>query len=89
MVRFSNEAFGLTMFSACFSVRSTQIKTYSWDNAQVALVGNKQDLGESERVVKEERGQQLAKQLGERLSIPLHFLDCLFSNFGIKRIHSS
>ena len=41
----------------------TQIKTYSWDNAQVVLVGNKCDL-EAERVVTSERGQQLADQLG-------------------------
>lgn len=41
----------------------TQIKTYSWDNAQVVLVGNKCDL-EDERVVSMERGRQLASQLG-------------------------
>ncbi|XP_074644075.1 ras-related protein Rab-3 isoform X1 [Tubulanus polymorphus] len=41
----------------------TQIKTYSWDNAQVVLVGNKCDL-EDERVVSTERGKQLADQLG-------------------------
>ncbi len=43
--------------------RCTQIKTYSWDNAQVVLVGNKCDL-EDERVVSTERGRQLADQLG-------------------------
>lgn len=43
--------------------RCTQIKTYSWDNAQVVLVGNKCDL-EDERVVSTERGKQLADQLG-------------------------
>ena len=43
--------------------RVTQIKTYSWDNAQVALVGNKCDL-EDERVVSMARGKQLADQLG-------------------------
>ncbi|XP_070562474.1 ras-related protein Rab-3 isoform X1 [Ptychodera flava] len=42
---------------------STQIKTYSWDNAQVILVGNKCDM-EDERVVATERGKQLADQLG-------------------------
>lgn len=42
---------------------STQIKTYSWDNAQVVLVGNKSDL-EEERVVSTERGKQLAQQMG-------------------------
>jgi len=41
----------------------TQIKTYSWDNAQVVLVGNKCDL-EDERVVSTDRGRQLADQLG-------------------------
>ncbi|XP_034941844.1 ras-related protein Rab-3 isoform X2 [Chelonus insularis] len=40
----------------------TQIKTYSWDNAQVILVGNKCDM--EERVVSYERGKQLAEQLG-------------------------
>ncbi|XP_066534063.1 ras-related protein Rab-3A-like [Hoplias malabaricus] len=42
---------------------STQIKTYSWDNAQVLLVGNKCDM-EQERVVISDRGKQLADQLG-------------------------
>ncbi|XP_069780550.1 ras-related protein Rab-3C isoform X2 [Narcine bancroftii] len=42
---------------------STQIKTYSWDNAQVILVGNKCDM-EDERIVSMERGKQLADQLG-------------------------
>ncbi|KAF0041960.1 hypothetical protein F2P81_005492 [Scophthalmus maximus] len=37
---------------------STQIKTYSWDNAQVLLVGNKCDM-EDERVVNGDRGRQL------------------------------
>lgn len=41
----------------------TQIKTYSWDNAQVILVGNKSDM-EDERVVSTDRGKQLAEQLG-------------------------
>ncbi|ESO11585.1 hypothetical protein HELRODRAFT_185237 [Helobdella robusta] len=41
----------------------TQIKTFSWDNAQVILVGNKFDL-EHERVVSTERGRRLADQLG-------------------------
>lgn len=44
--------------------RSTQIKTYSWDNAQVLLVGNKCDM-EDERVVSAEKGRQLAEHLGE------------------------
>ena len=46
------------MFSRC-----TQIKTYSWDNAQVILVGNKSDM-EDERVISYERGKQLADSLG-------------------------
>ena len=44
-------------------LRCTQIKTYSWDNAQVILVGNKCDM-EDERVISYERGKQLADQLG-------------------------
>lgn len=50
--------------SVTISSRSTQIKTYSWDNAQVLLVGNKCDM-EDERVVSSERGRQLADHLGE------------------------
>lgn len=46
-----------------FWFRCTQIKTYSWDNAQVVLVGNKCDM-EDERVVSYDRGRQLADQLG-------------------------
>ncbi|XP_037674343.1 ras-related protein Rab-3D isoform X2 [Choloepus didactylus] len=42
---------------------ATQIKTYSWDNAQVILVGNKCDL-EDERVVAAEDGRRLADDLG-------------------------
>ncbi|XP_063687507.1 ras-related protein Rab-3-like [Bolinopsis microptera] len=42
---------------------STQVKTYSWDNAQVVLVGNKSDM-EDQRVVSCDRGQQLADELG-------------------------
>ncbi|CAF1120073.1 unnamed protein product [Didymodactylos carnosus] len=41
----------------------TQIKMYSWDNAQVVLVGNKCDL-EHDRAVTTERGKRLADQLG-------------------------
>lgn len=48
--------------------RSTQIKTYSWDNAQVLLVGNKCDM-EDERVVSGERGRQLSEHLGEHTDI--------------------
>ncbi|KAK3732587.1 hypothetical protein QZH41_004978 [Actinostola sp. cb2023] len=42
---------------------STQVKTYSWANAQVILVGNKSDM-DDERVVAFDRGKQLADQLG-------------------------
>ncbi|KAA3678834.1 Ras-related protein Rab-3C [Paragonimus westermani] len=42
----------------------TQIKTYSWDNAQVVLVGNKCDLAE-ERAVSVDWGRRLAQQLGK------------------------
>ncbi|XP_005310208.1 ras-related protein Rab-3D [Trachemys scripta elegans] len=42
---------------------ATQIKTYSWDNAQVILVGNKCDL-EDDRVVATEDGKRLADELG-------------------------
>lgn len=47
--------------------RATQIKTYSWDNAQVILVGNKCDL-EDDRVIPTEEGKRLAEELG--LSCP-------------------
>lgn len=40
----------------------TQIQQYSWDHAQVILVGNKCDM-EDERVVSTDRGKQLAGQL--------------------------
>jgi len=40
-----------------------QVKTYSWDNTQVVLVGNKCDM-EEERVVTYEQGKKLADQLG-------------------------
>uniref|UniRef100_A0A8C5Q7P2 Ras-related protein Rab-3 n=1 Tax=Leptobrachium leishanense TaxID=445787 RepID=A0A8C5Q7P2_9ANUR len=42
---------------------ATQIKTYSWDNAQVLLVGNKCDL-EDDRVIPAEDGRRLAEELG-------------------------
>ncbi|XP_056610013.1 RAB3D, member RAS oncogene family, b [Triplophysa dalaica] len=42
---------------------ATQIKTYSWDNAQVILVGNKCDL-EDDRLVTTEDGLRLADELG-------------------------
>lgn len=64
-----------------FFFRVTQIKTYSWDNAQVILVGNKCDM-EDERVISFERGKQLAEQLGveffetsakENINVKVHF----------------
>lgn len=41
----------------------SQIKTYSWENAQVVLVGNKCDLEEA-RVISKEHGSHLAQQIG-------------------------
>ncbi|KAI4828563.1 hypothetical protein KUCAC02_022645, partial [Chaenocephalus aceratus] len=38
---------------------ATQIKTYSWDNAQVIMVGNKCDMDE-ERIIPAEKGKHLA-----------------------------
>lgn len=49
--------------------RATQIKTYSWDNAQVILVGNKCDL-EDDRLVPTEDGQRLAEELGDNCLTP-------------------
>ncbi|MBN3314937.1 RAB3B protein, partial [Atractosteus spatula] len=45
---------------------ATQIKTHSWDNAQVILVGNKCDM-DDERVVPADKGKQLADQLGRSM----------------------
>ena len=45
--------------------RVTQIKTYSWDNAQVVLVGNKSDM-QNDRVITYERGRQFAEHLGKQ-----------------------
>ncbi|XP_038148359.1 RAB3D, member RAS oncogene family, a [Cyprinodon tularosa] len=42
---------------------ATQIKTYSWDSAQVVLVGNKLDL-EDDRQVPKEDAQRVATELG-------------------------
>ncbi|XP_065657550.1 ras-related protein Rab-3C isoform X2 [Hydra vulgaris] len=39
-----------------------QVKTYSWDNTQVVLVGNKCDMNE-ERAVTYEQGKKLSEQL--------------------------
>ncbi|CAF94102.1 unnamed protein product [Tetraodon nigroviridis] len=48
---------------------ATQIKTYSWDNAQVIMVGNKCDMAE-ERVIPPEKGKHLADQLERRKVAP-------------------
>lgn len=50
------------VLTAAVFCRVTQIKTYSWDNAQVILVGNKCDM-EHERVISYERGKTLADEL--------------------------
>ncbi|KAL5971318.1 Ras-related protein Rab-3 [Taenia solium] len=49
----------------------TQIKTYSWDNAQVVLVGNKSDLA-GERQITTERGRALADTLGKSIDLNRH-----------------
>ncbi|KAK3550216.1 hypothetical protein QTP86_021245 [Hemibagrus guttatus] len=60
----NEESFGAVQdWRRYFGPRSTQIKTYSWDNAQVILAGNKCDM-EEERVVSVESGRLLAEQLG-------------------------
>lgn len=56
--KYNSEKLNSSIFFRC-----TQIKTYSWDNAQVILVGNKCDM-EDERVISFERGKQLADSLG-------------------------
>lgn len=63
---FANVLF-LEFLYCSFSCRSTQIKTYSWDNAQVVLAGNKCDM-EEERVVSVDSGRLLAEQLGKSWS---------------------
>ncbi|XP_030586579.1 ras-related protein Rab-3D-like [Archocentrus centrarchus] len=57
--------YDITSQDSFFTVQdwATQIKTYSWDNAQVVLIGNKLDL-EEDRQVPTENGQRLAKELG-------------------------
>lgn len=57
--------------------RATQIKTYSWDNAQVILVGNKCDL-EDDRLVPTEDGQRLAEELGKTNSLLFVYLKLHF-----------
>lgn len=66
MCKTGNECCCVVRFKGAHCIqfaRCTQIKTYSWDNAQVILVGNKCDM-EDERVISYERGKQLADQLG-------------------------
>ncbi len=59
-------------FYTTTKTRCTQIKMYSWDNAQVVLVGNKMDL-EEERLITADRGKQLAEQLGT-VALPIQIL---------------
>lgn len=54
-------------------LRATQIKTYSWGNAQVVLVGNKADL-EEERQVPTEDAQRLATELGQHAHTHAHYI---------------
>lgn len=54
-------------------LRATQIKTYSWGNAQVVLVGNKVDL-EEERQVPTEDAQRLATELGQHAHTHAHYI---------------
>lgn len=69
--------------------RSTQIKTYSWDNAQVVLAGNKCDM-EEERVVSVDNGRLLAEQLGGSQSNIQHLvffkLGCITVGFLQKNL---
>ena len=60
----------LLCFTSCFVFmnvlshsRASQVKTYSWDNTQVVLVGNKCDM-EEERAITFEQGKKLGDQLG-------------------------
>ena len=71
-------------YSGCKNVllvfpRATQIKTYSWGNAQVALVGNKLDL-EEDRQVPTEDAQRLATELGKEKRTQTHFYHLLSKN---------
>lgn len=77
--------------------RVTQIKTYSWDNAQVILVGNKCDM-EDERVISFERGKQLADQLGveffetsakENVNVKVIWFELLVQKSSIGRLSTS
>ena len=62
LILFSNVVYIFNFYSLN-TYRCTQIKTYSWDNAQVILVGNKCDM-EDERVISYERGKHLADSIG-------------------------
>lgn len=68
----------LSTWTEPLSCRATQIKTYSWDNAQVILVGNKCDL-EDDRLVPTEDGQRLAEELGDDRLTPT-FLSSFSTN---------
>ncbi|XP_033986162.1 ras-related protein Rab-3D-like [Trematomus bernacchii] len=59
---------------------ATQIKTYSWGNAQVVLVGNKLDL-EEDRQVPTEDAHRLASELG------FHFFEASAKdNINVKQV---
>lgn len=62
---------------------ATQIKTYSWDNAQVVLVGNKLDL-EDDRQVPAEDAERLASELGF-----LFFEASAKDNINVKQVFDS
>ncbi|KAJ0032986.1 hypothetical protein NQD34_000093 [Periophthalmus magnuspinnatus] len=62
---------------------ATQIKTYSWDNAQVVLVGNKLDL-EEDRQVPTEDARRLATELGF-----LFFEASAKDNINVKQVFDS
>uniref|UniRef100_A0A8C6TDR9 small monomeric GTPase n=1 Tax=Neogobius melanostomus TaxID=47308 RepID=A0A8C6TDR9_9GOBI len=62
---------------------ATQIKTYSWDNAQVVLVGNKLDL-EDDRQVPVKDARTLASELGF-----LFFEASAKDNINVKQVFDS
>lgn len=74
-------SFCICSFCISITCRSTQIKTYSWDNAQVVLAGNKCDM-EEERVVSVDSGRLLAEQLGESYSTPPALCCCYYIKFN-------
>lgn len=65
--------------------RATQIKTYSWDSAQVVLVGNKLDL-EDDRQVPKEDAQRVATELGNTAT-HRHILVFFFPKLDLKSLN--